>query len=103
MLEIITLIFLSRKTGEIAKRKGENPGNWKLYTILAWIGGEILGVVLAMLAGGGNFGITVLLAYGMAAGAYFFVRSMLTRKPDVQDDWLDTIGNAEAQQQQQIQ
>ena len=46
MLEIIVLIFLCRHIGEIAIRKGESANKWKLYTVLAWIGGEITGLII---------------------------------------------------------
>ena len=45
MLEIVALIFLTRKIGSLAERKGLKVGTWKFYTILAWFGAEFIFVV----------------------------------------------------------
>src|SRR5215467_11716129 len=82
MLEIIALIYFTRKMGELAERKGQKRGAWKLYTVLAWFGAEIFGAVLA-LSFTTEFGIAFLCAYGFAIGSYFILRSILARKPDI--------------------
>lgn len=50
MLEIIALIFLGGQMGKMAIRKGQKPGMWKLYTVLAWIGGEVIGILISIMA-----------------------------------------------------
>jgi hypothetical protein len=35
MLEIIALVFLTRKIGDLAERKGLKKGWWKFYTVIA--------------------------------------------------------------------
>ena len=49
MLEIIVLIFLTKRIGEIAVQKGLPAGWWKFYAVLGWVGGEIIGVVLGIM------------------------------------------------------
>ena len=44
MLEIIALIFLTREIGKIATKKGLKPVTWKIYTVIAWIVSEIIGL-----------------------------------------------------------
>jgi len=85
MLEIIALIYLTRKMADLAERKGLKRGVWKLYTILAWFGAEILGIILSFAL----FNIkedeifaTLPLAYGLAVASYFILKSSLSKKPD---------------------
>ena len=82
MLEIIALIYFSRKMGQLAERKGQKKGAWKLYTVLAWFGAEIFGAVLS-LSFTNEVGIAFVCAYGFAIGSYFILRSILERKPDI--------------------
>jgi len=82
MLEIIALIYFTRKMGELAERKGQKKGAWKLYTVLTWFGAEIFGAVLSVFFTG-QVGISLLFAYGFAIGSYFMLRSILARKPDM--------------------
>ncbi|MFZ1528221.1 MAG: hypothetical protein WAT19_05700 [Ferruginibacter sp.] len=49
MFEIILLIFLSKKIGILAMRKGLKPGNWKAIMVISWFGFEILAGVLGIL------------------------------------------------------
>jgi hypothetical protein len=55
MLEIIALIYLTRRVGEIARGKGRKAGWFKLMTVLLWFGcefgGGIAGAIIAELAG----------------------------------------------------
>jgi hypothetical protein len=83
MLEILALIYLTRKMGELAERKGVSKGNWKLFTVLAWFGAEILGIILGIVTGG--TGPTLIFAYGFAIGSYFILKAILSKKPDVND------------------
>jgi Na+/H+-dicarboxylate symporter len=88
MLEIILLVFLTRKIGEIATRKGLPPFRWKLYTILAWIAFEGMGTLLGIMWFGFNpndlIGL-MLFAVAVAFGGYLLVRRILESKPDVSD------------------
>jgi hypothetical protein len=92
MLEIIALIFLTKKMGALAIDKGLKSGTWKLYTVLAWIGGEIVGIIIGLsIFGQENLFPVVLLGLGCAFTGYYIVNVTLSKKPDVFDD-IDSIG-----------
>ncbi|MFT3979325.1 MAG: hypothetical protein QM687_02570 [Ferruginibacter sp.] len=93
MLEIIALIFLTRKVGDIAGRKGLPPGRWKLYTVLAWFGCEIVGFFLGtMLFGQNNLIALMLFALFCAFGGYLLVKYNLDKHPDTMEDDINNIG-----------
>lgn len=48
MLEIILLIFLTRRIGNILEAKGRKSGWYKLLTVLLWFGGEIIGAIIGV-------------------------------------------------------
>lgn len=93
-IEIIALIFLSKKNGALALQKGLKPSLWKLYTILAWICGEFAGALIGLLMfGETNFLdfakmppalILQISAVGLftAFGGYLLIRYILENKPD---------------------
>ncbi|MBW8879597.1 MAG: hypothetical protein JF614_32085 [Acidobacteria bacterium] len=54
MLEILALIYLTRKNGGIAEKKGNKPGLYKFLTVLLWIGGEIVGGILGAIVASGS-------------------------------------------------
>lgn len=83
MLEIIALIFLCKKNGELAIMKGLKPGIWKMYTILAWILAEFIGIAI----GFSMFGRQNIFAVGgvgifTAFGGYLLIKYILENKPD---------------------
>jgi hypothetical protein len=83
MLEIIAIILLAGQIGRMAIRKGQRPGVWKLYMVLAWIGGEVIGVFIAIAAFNKNDYIGVLpLGIMGAVGGYLIVRAILSNMPD---------------------
>jgi hypothetical protein len=93
MLEIVALIFLTRQIGRIAESKGLKPGTWKLFTVLAWIAGEIAGVVVGLLIfGPDNIFSILLVAIAGAVTGYFLIKANLSKRPDVTDE-IDQIGN----------
>ena len=94
MLEIILLIFLTRKIGTLAETKGLPAKRWKLYLVLAWIGGELLGAVIAvMIFGPDNLFSCFLIAIGCAATSYILIKNYLSKLPDViSDDDLNNFG-----------
>ncbi len=84
MLEIIALIFLTKKIGQIAVSKGLKPGSWKLYTILAWIAFEFTGLIAGiMLFGYDRNNLFGILGFGLvcAFGGYLLVKSILEKRP----------------------
>lgn len=93
MLEIIALIFLCKKNGDLAFRKGLKPGTWKLYTVLAWIVAEIVGVIIGMMIfGQENLIGLMLLGLACAFGGYLLVRAILEKKPDPIEEDINSIG-----------
>ena len=98
MLEIIALIFLTRTIGNLAERKGLKKGWWKFYTVIAWFGAEVLGIVLSIIIFQTEeiLGL-VFLGYAFAVASYFILKAVLSRKPDV----VDAAFEFEAQNQPQ--
>ena len=87
MIEIIALIFLTKKIGILALRKGLKPGIWKLYTVLAWFGMEILGGIVGIIIFGENNIIPdMLIAIPSAIGGYHIIKTILEKKPDAHND-----------------
>ena len=82
MLEIIALIFLTRKIGLIAERKGLKPGTWKFYTVLAWFVAEIIGMVIGVSLFGQELIPLMLFGLFCAFGGYLFIHSIISKKPD---------------------
>lgn len=91
MLEIIALIFLTKKNGELAEQKGLKPGTWKWYTVGAWIGLEILVAVILAIAGLAE-NVLVLIPFALMGGfcGYLLVRQSLKNKPDAENE-LDVL------------
>lgn len=87
MLEILALILLTKNIGALAVKKGLKPGTWKLYTVLGWFGGEIVGVVLGLLVFGED-GILPAILVGLccALASFFIIKANLSNKPDADDD-----------------
>ena len=83
MLEIIALIFLCKRNGQLAERKGLKPSTWKIYTIIAWIVAEFLGIFIGMIMFG-KTNLVAVLAVGLfgAFGGYLFIRHNLERRTD---------------------
>ena len=104
-IEIIVLVFLCRKNGQLAMQKGLKPNSWKLYTVLAWIGAEFTGCILALvvmvkpvpgfdvrnMAQSDIFAISAI-AFFSAFGGYLLIRYILEKKPDAFDKNVNEIG-----------
>jgi membrane protein DedA with SNARE-associated domain len=71
MLEILALVYLTRKIGRMVEEKGRKGGWYKALTVFLWIGGEIVGAVLGAILAGGEESILLYLfaLMGAAAGA----------------------------------
>ena len=97
MLEIIAIIYLTRKIGLLAESKGLKPVRWKLFMVLGWILFEFAGVIAGVLIfGKDNLVSIVLVAYTFAITAYFILRAHLSKLPDaVWEDDIDEIGKPE--------
>jgi len=85
MLEILALVYFSRKIGDLAVTKGLKRGWWRFYTVLAWFGAEIMGIVLAILIFQTEETMALLpLGWGFAIASYFILRAVLSKRPDVE-------------------
>ena len=94
MLEIIALIFVSKEIGSLAATKGLKPGFWKFYMIIAWISGEMLGVIIGFMMFQKDNLISIMLI-GIAGGitGYFLIKNTLLKKPDHWDEDIEHIGD----------
>jgi hypothetical protein len=93
-LDLIVLFFLAREIGRLASRKGFKPATWRLYTVVAWIITEIIG----LLVGFTIFEKNNLFSIGMtgiafAITSYFIIKAQLNKFPDYIDDDINNIGN----------
>jgi uncharacterized membrane protein YfcA len=86
MLEILILIFLTKKIGLLAEQKGLPPGKWKRRTVFAWFFFEFFGAFLGIMMFGFDpeniFGLMAF-ALVLAFGGYLLVRRTLENKPDL--------------------
>ena len=97
MLEIILLIFLCKKIGNIAEKKGQKRGQWQFITVATWIGFEFIGAVIAIiLFGFDKSNLLGLEAFALisAFGGYLLVKMALEKRPDILDNEIDNIGNS---------
>ncbi|HEX6624499.1 MAG TPA: hypothetical protein VF064_12370 [Pyrinomonadaceae bacterium] len=74
MLEVIVLIFLTRRVGEIVEEKGRRSGWYKALAVVLWIGGEAIGALVGLAVSGHFDSGKVLMRIfcvllGVAAGA----------------------------------
>jgi hypothetical protein len=92
MIEIIALIFILRSVGATAKQKGLSVSRWRWYTIAAWFGFEIPGLLIGYMINH-NLYMANLLALGFAFGGYLLVKYKLDQISDSKDEhWMDRIG-----------
>ena len=94
MLEIIALIFLTKEIGKIAAQKGLKPITWKIYTIIAWLVSEIIGVVVGvMIFGVNNIVSVILVGITFAITSFFIIKAQLNKLPDQTfDDDINNVG-----------
>ena len=91
-MDLIILFFLAKGIGRLAVQKGLPPGMWKLYTVLAWLAGEFIGVAIGMLIfGQDNLFSILIVALGCAFPGYLIVKNILEKKPDVFDEEVNQV------------
>ncbi len=92
MIEIVILVFLSIKIGKMAKKKGLKRNTWILYTVLSWIGGEIIGVIAGFaIFDKSNIISIMLMGIAGAIGGYYIIKHQLDKLPDNVDEDIDRI------------
>lgn len=93
MIEIIILVFLCIHMGKLAKKKGLKGKTWIMYTVLSWIGGEIIGVIIGFaIFDSTNIISIMLLGITGAFSGYLFIKHQLNKIPDDTDDDINRIG-----------
>jgi hypothetical protein len=95
MIELIVVIWLARKNGQIAEFKGLSPTKYQLATAGLWFGGEFLGLVVGLLALGPHPGLFLLYVFGLigavsgVAAATYWVNQAI---PNPNVAWGSTAG-----------
>ncbi|CAN5592261.1 hypothetical protein BH11BAC5_BH11BAC5_24650 [soil metagenome] len=98
MIEIIALIFLCRKNGQLAERKGLSPTRWKWYTVAGWLTAELFGFLLGVkLLGTTDIYGLIALCLVSAFGGYLYVNALLKKMPDDVEEDVDKIGISDLQ------
>lgn len=93
-MDLIVLFFLAREIGRLASRKGLKPGTWRLYTVLAWIITEIIGLLIGfMIFDKDNLFSIGMTGIAFAVTSYFIIKAQLNKFSDYVDDDIDNIGN----------
>ena len=95
MLDLIVLFFLTREIGRLAFRKGLKPLTWKIYNVLAWLGAELIGILIgAVIFGLDNLISVQLVAFAFAITSYFIIKAQLNKLEDQTfDDDINRIGD----------
>lgn len=87
MLDLIILIFLTRKIGRIAAVKGLKPLTWRLYNVAGWLLFECIGIVAGFaIFGKDNFISVNLVGFVFAITSYFLIVGQLNKLPDIDRD-----------------
>jgi hypothetical protein len=80
MIEIVRLIFFTRRLGRIAEEKGHKPRRYRTIAILSWFGAEIVGFIVGALlfseSGGLMYGAALLFAAISALIVYLAVKNL---------------------------
>ncbi|WP_028980628.1 hypothetical protein [Sporocytophaga myxococcoides] len=83
MIEIVVLYFLLKNIGKLAKEKGQSSMQWMVFGFLAWICGELSGIVLVLnFIGQEYFIFSMFFGIGMAYLFFLIVKSKLQGLPD---------------------
>jgi zinc transporter ZupT len=81
MLEIILLIYLTRKIGAIVGAKGRKAGWYKFLTVLLWFGCEVIGAIIgAIIVGVSNGPQLLIYLFALCGAALGAVASFLVAK-----------------------
>ena len=95
MLEIILLVVLCRRIGLKALNKGQEKGRWQLFTVLAWIGFEVIGLMISLALNPHNMIMAGIFGPVFGFGGYLLMNYRLDQMPDKKEDmrhWMDRIG-----------
>lgn len=82
MLEILLLVFLSKKIGAIAGAKGHSVGTYKVLTFVFWFLFEIIGAVVGLMMFGNRGYEFYFVGLAGAAGGYAVIYLIANNLPD---------------------
>jgi predicted lipid-binding transport protein (Tim44 family) len=87
MLEILFIVFLCKKLAAMARNKGRTAAGYCTLLVLAWVGGEMAGIIGGMIAfptqGGGFNGaayLCALIGAGVGVTLVFVLVNALSSK-----------------------
>jgi hypothetical protein len=87
MLDLILLIFLAIKMGNLALVKGLPSGKWRMNLVIAWVIAEMIGLAIGLLIfGKENLVSCSIIGLGCALTAYFLMHNYLHKMPDKMDE-----------------
>ncbi len=93
MLEIIILVFLCIHINKLAKKKGLKGRTWIIYTVLSWIGGEIVGIIAGFIIFDRTNLISIMLmGIAGALSGYLILKHQLNKIPDDVEEDINRIG-----------
>jgi hypothetical protein len=82
MLEILLLIWLWNRSGKLAVKKGLSKRNVQFRTILVWLLGEVIGIMIVILSLGENLPALIGVGLGCAFIAYLLYERTILALPD---------------------
>jgi|GEM_PF-1744188 len=103
MLEIIGLVFFSRKLRPLILRKGESKNKWITLFVISFLAAEFLGVFIGIMTfGEDKIAEPAMAGYFLAFSSFYVVRAILNKKPDAQtyEQLIDQIGTEQVNAEQ---
>lgn len=84
MLEIISLIYITRHIGKLAEIKGQQPGRWKIISIIVFFVVEIMGFIISLLVFSPDNLVSIeLTGFAFGISSYHFLKNYLEKLPDL--------------------
>lgn len=84
MLEIISLILITRHIGKLAEAKGQQPGRWKVISILIFFGLEIMGCIISLIFFAPDNLVSIgLTGFAFGITSYPLLKNYLEKLPDL--------------------
>ncbi len=84
MLEIISLIFITRHIGKLAEIKGQQPSRWKVISIVVFFALEIMGCIISLLIFSPDNLVSIgLTGFAFGISSYPLLKNYLNKLPDI--------------------